>query len=373
MNEGPPASIDLALLQRLMGRSLIWVAAAFVVLMLFAFYTFQFRQVTGEQVAIVLNRMTGDIDVITQPGTRLINGLLYDFHVLDKTLQTLDMTEDPGRGDRTGVDNLKVKTVDGSDVYVDLKVQYRIDPNAVVDVVKSSGLGDNYKHKQEWARDYSRSVARNYLGELTTEEFYDSAKRNAKITVAQKEINNRLEPYGIRIDNIVIPRKPRFYKEYEEMIKQKKLADQAVLEEQSKALAAKQKQHTLIVQETNKKNVAVETFKGQMEQKVIAAKAEGEKVKKAADAYYERVTIGAGATLYRRKKSADSILARKKAEAQGIEELKKALEGEGGRNMVKMEYARKLKNIKITGKPFTIQSHIERFEHLKGAASTGRD
>jgi hypothetical protein len=42
--------------------------------------------------------------------------------------------------------------------------------------------------------------------------------------------------------------------------------------------------------------------------------------------------------------------------------------------MVKMEYARKLKDIIITGKPFTIQGTIERFEHLKeGAASTGRE
>jgi hypothetical protein len=53
--------------------------------------------------------------------------------------------------------------------------------------------------------------------------------------------------------------------------------------------------------------------------------------------------------------------------------LKKALEGEGGPNMVKLEYARKLKDVTLIGKPFTIQGSIERFEHLKGAASTGRE
>jgi len=73
------------------------------------------------------------------------------------------------------------------------------------------------------------------------------------------------------------------------------------------------------------------------------------------------------------KKTAEATLARKSAEADGIMALKKALEGEGGRNMVKLEYARKLKDIKITGKPFTIQSHIERFEHLKAPAGTGRE
>jgi hypothetical protein len=53
--------------------------------------------------------------------------------------------------------------------------------------------------------------------------------------------------------------------------------------------------------------------------------------------------------------------------------LKKALEGDGGRNMVKLEYARKLKDVTFTGKPFSIESTIERFEHLKAAASTGRE
>ena len=210
------------------------------------------------------------------------------------------------------------------------------------------------------------------MGELTTEEFYDASKRNVKIMQAQKESNSRLNPFGINIDSIVIPQKPHFYKEYEEMIKKKKLADQGVLEEKSKALAAKQRQNTIIVEETNKKNVAVEQFTGQMRQKIIAAEAQGEKVKKSADAYFDQVTIGAEAALYQMTKNADGILARKKAEAQGIEALKEALEGEGGRNMVKLEYAKKLKKVTFTGKPFTIQSNVERFEHLKGPASIVR-
>ena len=40
--------------------------------------------------------------------------------------------------------------------------------------------------------------------------------------------------------------------------------------------------------------------------------------------------------------------------------------------MVKLEYARKLKGITITGKPFTIQAHTERFEHLAPPAAEGR-
>ena len=69
------------------------------------------------------------------------------------------------------------------------------------------------------------------------------------------------------------------------------------------------------------------------------------------------------------QKKAEATLAQKMAQAQGIEALKKALEGEGGRNMVKMEYAKKLKDLTITGQPYTVQSRTERFEHTAPAAS----
>ena len=198
------------------------------------------------------------------------------------------------------------------------------------------------------------------------------SKRAAKVILAHNNANERLLPFGIVIDRIVIPAKPRFYAEYEAMIKKKKLADQAVLEEESKALAAEQKQFTLIVEETNKKNVFVKEFSGVMEQKVISAKAEGEKVRKAADGYHAKVTIGAAATLYQMAKDAEGILASKTAEAQGIEKLVEALAGAGGRNMVKLEYARKLKGLLITGQPFTVDAETRRFQHLEGPAAEGR-
>mgnify|MGYP000330182973 CR=1 FL=1 len=333
----------------------IWVLAALVVILLFGFTTFKIYKVSGEQVGILLNRRTGDMKEITA-GSGFYNGLTNSFYVIDKTLQTLEMT-DSNQGKPNS--ELKIKTIDGSDVYVPLTVQFRIEPTKVIDVINTSGPGDKYKDK--WARDYVRSICRNYLGELSTEEFYDSVERQKKIFAAKKDINAKLAQFGISIDSIV-PQKPRFYKEYEEMIKKKKLADQAVLEEQSKANAAKQRQHTEVVQTTNKKNVAVEQFEGKMKEKVIAAKAQSDKARKDAGAYYDRVTIGAEAQLYENQKKAEAILAQKKAEAKGIEAMKEALEGEGGINMVKLEYAKKLKNITFSGRPYAVDPGIRRFE-----------
>lgn len=366
MNTSPKPP-DLEAIQKLMGGTLIWVGAAFLAIMLFTFTTLRIGNVSPSEVGFLLNRITGKIETI-QPGKKFYNGLIKEFYVLDKTLQIMEMTEVAGRGERSGKDDLKIKTIDGSDVYVDLKIQYKIDINIAEVVLKTSGIGDNYKYK--WIRDYVRSICRNHLGELTTEEFYDAGKRKGKLISARTEVNQRMKDFGIVVSEIGIPRRPHFYKEYEEMIKHKKEADQTVHAEKSKAQAAKQKQQTMIVQETNKKNVAVEQFEGKMSQKVIAAEAYANQVRKGAEAYYEQHTVRAGARLYEMTKQADAILVRKSAEADGIMALNKALEGEGGLNMVRLEYARQLKNIQIVGRPYMVQSNVEQLQFHNKAAAT---
>jgi regulator of protease activity HflC (stomatin/prohibitin superfamily) len=220
---GESRKIDMQAAQKILEGNAPWAVAACVVLLLLLLSTVRIGKVSGEQIGLLLNRISGKIEVIDQSGVRIYNGLVSEFYVLDRTLQTLEMTAEASRGDRAGRDDLKIKTMDGSDVHVDLKIQYRIIPELAREVILSSGPGDNYK--QKWARDYMRSTCRNYLGELTTEEFYDSSKRDAQLVLALNTGNERLRPFGINIDSIVIPKRPQFYAEYEEMIKKKKLAD----------------------------------------------------------------------------------------------------------------------------------------------------
>lgn len=360
---------DMLDLQKLPGTNYLIPIIGILLLAFFLLNTLRIGKISAEEVGLLLNKLTGSIKTIPEAGIQFYLGITHEFFILDKRIQILEMSADLSENaERMQKDDLKIKTIDGSDVYVDIVVQFRIDPHKADIVLKTSGPGDQYKIK--WTRDYVRTVVRHHLGELTTEEFYDSSKRDEKLKIAEQETNELLKDFGIIIERITTPKKPHFYEEYEEMIKKKTVAEQIVLEEQSKALAAKQKQQTLIVEETNKKNVAIEQYSGSMQQKTIGAKAEAEKTKQNADAYFDKITIGAEAYLYQMKQNAEGVLAAKKAEATGIEALKQALEGEGGRNMVKMEYARKLKNVEFTGKPFTLDSRTERFEHLSGAAAS---
>lgn len=338
----------------------LWIILTILIIAILGFKTFRMGEVSGEQVGIVLDKTNGEMEVIPDSGVHVYNSIIKEFFVLDKTVQTIAMTEQVGRGDRGQKDDLKVKTIDGSDVYVDLQVRYQIIPEMADVVLTTSGPGELYKMK--WMRDYVRSVSRNCLGELTTEDFYDSSKRDQKTNKAQKAINGLIKKYGLRVTDIGIPQTPHFYQAYEDMIKKKKLADQEKLQEQSLAQAASQKQKTEIQIGDNNKQVELARARGEKVKMVIEATAEAGKIKAEAKAYFQKIKVGADASLYKMEKESAGIFAKKKAEAEGIEELKKALEGEGGRNLVKMEYAKRLKGISISATPITKESHVGRFD-----------
>lgn len=83
----------------------------------------------------------------------------------------------------------------------------------------------------------------------------------------------------------------------------------------------------------------------------IEAKAKAEKIRQEGIAYLLKAKLDGGAEYERLKKSAEAILAVKEAEAAGVLALRDALVGEGGHNLVKLEYAKRLREAKIIGTP----------------------
>jgi hypothetical protein len=83
----------------------------------------------------------------------------------------------------------------------------------------------------------------------------------------------------------------------------------------------------------------------------IEAKARAEKIRQEGIAYKLKAIFDADAEYGRLRREAEAILAVREAEAAGILALSDALEGAGGRNLVKLEYAKRLRNATIIGTP----------------------
>lgn len=347
------------------------------------FMTVSVGRIQGNQIGVLVNNLTGSIDVRQQTGALVYNGLLTDFYVLDNTTQTIRMA---------GQDQINIKTAEGADVRMDVEVNYRLvqDPTVIEQrVIPECGLGtrreyqsgrddrsrmqservDSYKVK--WIRDYCRTVIRYTFGELRAGDFYVAARRDEKARESEAELNRLLNPHGLHVVKVV-PDEFHFYPEYELIIANKKAADQEVENQSELAKKALEEQKKEETEARALATVEIATMEGELEKQRLAAEAEADAAVRAGEAYAITAKKGADAAFYKANNDAQSRLAVHQAEAQGMQQLVTSLEGAGGTNLVKLEYAKALANARISGVPYATDPRIQKVEVSGTADATAK-
>ena len=324
------------------------VPIALVVLLIVGGRRLTWKEIQADEVAVIINNITGNIKTIDRAGAVVYYPFIQDLYILDKREQEAPMASSNISADFPQGNPIILKTRDGGDVSIDLVIQYKLISKIANQVVQDTGFGEEFKEK--WIWDYARTICRYEFGDLSISEFPDSAKREEKIRASTNELNNLLNPHGIFVTSLNFI-DYRYYREYAEKIHERRLADKEVEEQVQRASAARKNQNRVVTEETKKLDVAISRFGGTLHQMERDANAQSDKIRDSGKAYLIKARLDADAEYDRLEKHAASILAVKKAEAEGIFALKKALEGAGGRNLVKMEYARRLRNAKVIGTP----------------------
>lgn len=326
----------------------IIIPVILVILLIVGGRRLTWKEIQADQVAVIINNITGKITTIDRAGAVVYYPFIQDLYILDKREQEAPMTSANISADFPQGNPIILKTRDGGDVSIDLVILYKLISSQAGSVAQNTGIKEQFKEK--WIMDYTKTICRYEFGDLTISEFPDAEKRKKKIQSSTEELNRLLNPHGVFITSINFI-DYRYYREYAEKIQERRLADKEVEEQIQRASAAKKNQDRVITEETKKLDVAVSRFGGELHQMEIAAQAEAHKIRSDGVEYLLKAKLDADAEYDRLEKEAASILAVKKAEAEGILALRKALEGAGGRNLVKMEYAKRLRNAKIIGTP----------------------
>lgn len=341
-------------IRRLLSASLLLALGVF----LFAVASQGVAHVREDSVGVMVNKLTGRLTLKDRVGYHLFIPYLARFYVLDKTIQKLDLTWAQAQRVGAGGRDLKLKTIDGSEVSLDVSINYKLIPSEAVAVLRKSGQGSRFMDL--WIESFARHVCLTYFSQLTSEELYDAELRSEKSRNAQTEINRLLNPYGIEVI-AVIPGEFRFYQEYEQVIQQKKLADQQTEEQQAQARAALKDQERQLVEAQKKAEAELAAFRGESDNRLITAQAEAERTRREAEGYYSATIMGAEADLYAASSEAAGKRTRLLADAEAMEQLRQAMSGDGGRRMVGMEYARQLGRVRLSGSPVTRDGHIQQF------------
>lgn len=275
---------------------------------------------------------TANIALVGNPGvlpevyesgsTYLVPLLLRSWYVFDAGVQNLVMTGDPNTGAREGDDALQFKTYDGNDISVDVTVTWHIDKSKAPYLLQFIGE-DTTAVEERLVRPVVRTVLRDVLNELRSEEYYDAALRFARADQAREACNHYLNPEGAVVDQVILG-EHKFNPEYEQVIKDKTVAEQDASRLRSEAEAVREGMRQQLEVSKGKANQLIEQARGEATRKQLEADA----------AYFQR------------QQEAEATLAEARARTEGLKAQARAMAGAGGTNMVKIKVAEA-----ISGKP----------------------
>ncbi len=205
-----------------------------------------------------------------------------------------------------------IQTSDGFFVNVDASIIYRItDPYLVF-----TTIGPGYLYEDNGIIPKAEPALKDTLGNLTTEEFFNSPLRVEKARMARDYLNRELKSKGLTVEHVLV-RYFRYSKEIQKNIEEKKLKDQLVFKNQAEARAAVEQAKLTKIEQEGKVQVAVELEKG----KAYVTRKRAEK------------------DLYFRKKIAEADLLVKLADAEKVRLKNDALRGKGAERMVGLKMA----------------------------------
>ncbi|MCB9914123.1 MAG: hypothetical protein H6828_03110 [Planctomycetes bacterium] len=328
-----------------------------------------FVDVDDSEVAVKLNYVTGEREVINTPGIKLYIPFLQAIFKLDKTPQKYLMEGRELRGDNHAP-FLTVRASDGSNFWFEsLEIQYVVLPSAAAEIIDDSGLGDGFK--RDWIRAYARSVLRDEFGRFSAVEVADPSSYQAARERSQQRINQYLQPHGLQVIQIITP-KPRFDPQYEKAIEDRKVADQDVerLRELEKQLIQERAQH--LAQVEKEKEIERQELQGELVKERKEAEKEAIFVKKGADRYKVQREAEGQAERDRHVAEAEGLTAKYTKEAEGIRARAEALEKKGS-VVVREALIAKLASIRFTLVPYNRDPSPKRLEHLNAANDEQRD
>jgi regulator of protease activity HflC (stomatin/prohibitin superfamily) len=312
-------------------RLLIPVALAFVAYKLLVFFCLTYvgpNEYGIKVVRIPVLSARGVHEEVYNTGFHVVLRLfdVEEMYLFPKDVQVLDLTgmREEAAYEAAVTKAAHIQTSDGFFVDIDVSILYRIvQPHLVF-----TTLGPGRLFETNGIVPKAEPVLKQTLGELTTEEFYNSPLRAAKAAMAKEFLNRELNPYGLAVDQVLV-RYFRYTEEIQKNIEEKKLKDQLVFKNQAEGRAAVEGAKLKKMIQEGQANLDIKLQEGR--------------------AYV--TTKEAERDLYVRSKRADADLQVKLAEARRTQLRNDALQGAGSDRMVGLKMADVYKGLDVVVLP----------------------
>lgn len=271
--------------------SRLWLAAGALVVVIVAARSC--ATVEAGQVAVRINNLTGGTEVVTQPGLllRLPFGI-HDVYIMDVTPQTFHLRGQDNRS-TLEVRELEVRAADGSSfAFNDTTLLFRAIPANADETLRDSGVGHAY---YEWMLPYARAILRDEFGRESTISVSNPTSFAQAEGRAKQRLNKLLGEHGIEVTSIVTPR-PRFSKEYEDLIEARNQTENQLAVIDSELARAKTERDRKLAEVERDQNKIVQTKRAELENTLATAVTAQVQTHREVDTYkIEKVAAGQAA------------------------------------------------------------------------------
>jgi regulator of protease activity HflC (stomatin/prohibitin superfamily) len=245
-----------------------------------------FVEIQPGEAAVIYNTVfSKSAKVRLQQGTQTYIPILQRVEILNIEPQVLIMEGEAYEGpDRNRVQRLTVRARDGSKLWFNrLEIHYEAIPSSADILLRAHGLDDAYEGRPLIVQ--SREVLRNEFGRFSFLEIADPSNYAIATTRARETLNQRMQPFGIRVTQIITP-KPSFDNRIEHAIEERQTAGQQVEVEQEKRNRMIAQKERFVQDVTEGKNKEFKDLVAILEASVQGARNRQISTRREADIYY---------------------------------------------------------------------------------------
>ena len=284
------------------GPSKLWLIAGAITVLVLALHSC--TTIEAGEVAVRVNNVTGSMELITQPGlvVRLPFGI-HDVYILDVSQQTFHLKGQKNTSVLVAKE-LDVRASDGSNfAFNDTTILFRAIPGKADETVRDSGLGHAY---YEWMLPYSRAILRDEFGRESTIGVSNPTTFHTAEERAKSRLNKLLGEHGVEVTSIVTPR-PRFSKDYEDLIESRNQAENQLAVIDSELQRAKTERDRKLAEVDRDGNKVIQTKRAELEAALAEAVTQQTQTHREVDSYKIDKVAGGEASLSAAKGQAEQL------------------------------------------------------------------
>lgn len=311
--------------------------------------------IKNTEVAVIVNNVTGTVSTYSNGGIIFHLPLgLTSVYKIDKSQRVIQMIH----GGKEGRNQICVKTNDGSNINMDVSLCFQIMASRANEVYRDL---DDEENIEDILISLVRSEIRNNFGRLSTMEIAEASHRAPKLKMVEESLRTICEPLGLEIISI-LAMNFTFVSEYDQIVRERKEADQILANQGDFSLAAEQEKKRLEAEAKRDKETAISQIQGELAKQLVVAKGEAARVfTKAEQQAYEEARSGEIA-LQAAEQEAIALKIEGQTRADAANQLIAAYD-KGGEALFREALTKFYSGVVISAKAYATSDRVDRLQY----------